>query len=79
MSLYGRTSGMFANDRGSWQVSARRGFLDVLMERVMDEGEQLTPRYTDVFAATNFEISERSSVAARLLFSDDDLRLVADR
>ena len=48
----------------------------MLMDRVMDEGEQLTPRYTDVFAATNFEINERSSVAARLLFSDDDLRLV---
>ena len=68
----------FADDRGSWQVSARRGFLDVLMERVVDDDEQLTPRYTDVFAATNFEISERSSVAARLLMSDDDLRLVAD-
>ena len=76
VSLYGRTSGVYAEDRGSWQVSARRGFLDVLMDRVMDEGEQLTPRYTDVFAATNFEINERSSVAARLLFSDDDLRLV---
>ena len=76
VSLYGRTSGTFARERGSWLVSARRGFLDLLMERVMDDGEQLTPRYTDVFAATNFEISERSSVAARLLLSDDDLRLV---
>jgi len=76
VSLYGRTSGTFAGDRGSWLVSARRGFLDLLMERVMDDGEQLTPRYTDLFAATNFEISERSSVAARLLMSDDDLRLV---
>ena len=44
----------------------------------MDDDEQLTPRYTDVFAATNFEISDRSSVAARLLMSDDDLRLVAE-
>src|SRR6187401_1384664 len=78
VSLYGRTSDTFADDRGSWQVSARRGFLDVLMERVMDDDEQLTPRYTDVFAATNFEISDRSSVAARLLMSDDDLRLIAE-
>ena len=76
VSLYGRTSGTFADDRGSWQVSARRGFLDVLMERVVDDDEQLTPRYTDVFAATNFEISDRSSVSARLLMSDDDLKLV---
>jgi len=76
VSLYGRTSGNYANDRGSWLVSLRRGFLDVLMERVMDDDEQLTPRYTDVFAATTFEIDERNSVSARLLFSDDDLRLV---
>ena len=78
VSLYGRTSGTFADDRGSWQVSARRGFLDVLMERVVDDDEQLTPRYTDVFAATNFEISDRSSVSARLLLSDDDLKMVAE-
>jgi hypothetical protein len=78
VSLYGRTSGTFASDRGSWQVSARRGFLDLLMERVVDDDEQLTPRYTDVFAATNFEINERSSVAARLLVSDDDLRLITE-
>jgi len=76
VSAYGRTSGNYANDRGAWLVSLRRGFLDVLMERVMDEGEQLSPRYTDVFAATTFEFDEHNSVSARLLFSDDDLRLV---
>jgi len=77
VSAYGRTGGNYADDRGSWLVSLRRGFLDVLMERVMEDDERLTPRYTDVFAATTFEIDERNSVSARLLFSDDDLRLIA--
>ena len=77
VSAYGRTGGNYANDRGSWLVSLRRGFLDLLMERVMDDDEQMTPRYTDVFAATTFEIDDRNSVSARLLFSDDDLRLIA--
>jgi hypothetical protein len=77
VSAYGRTGGNYANDRGSWLVSLRRGFLDLLMERVMNDDEQMTPRYTDVFAATTFEIDDRNSVSARLLFSDDDLRLVA--
>jgi len=76
VSLYGRTSGVFANDRGSWLVSLRRGFLDVLMRRVMNDDEQMTPRYSDLFAATTFEISDRSRAAARMLLSDDDLRLV---
>ena len=61
VSAFGRTSGTFAGDRGSWQLSARRGFLDVLMERVVAEDEQLTPRYTDVFGAP----TSRSASAAR--------------
>jgi outer membrane receptor protein involved in Fe transport len=73
VSAYGRTSGTFAGDRGSWLLSARRGFLDVLTERVVPDDEQLTPRYTDVFGAANFELGERSSLAARVLMSDDDL------
>jgi hypothetical protein len=78
VSLYGRTSGTFARDRGSWLASARRGFLDVLTERVVEDDETLTPRYTDVFAAANLDIGDRSSLAARLLMSDDDLKFVTD-
>ena len=78
VSLYGRTSGTFAGDRGSWLISARRGFLDVLTERVMEDNEQLTPRYTDVFGAANYELGERSALAVRLLMSDDDLKFITD-
>jgi len=76
VSAYGRTSGNFAGDRGSWLLSARRGFLDVLTERVVPDDEQLTPRYTDVFGAVTFDVGERSSLAARLLMSDDDLKFI---
>lgn len=78
VSAYARTSGTFAADRGSWLVSARRGFLDVLTERVVADDETLTPRYTDVFGAANFELGERSSLAARVLMSDDDLKFVTE-
>ena len=78
VSAYGRTSGNFAGDRGSWLLSARRGFLDVLTERVVADDEQLTPRYTDVFGAVTFDVGERSSLAARLLMSDDDLQFTTD-
>jgi len=76
VSAYGRSSGTFAAERGSWLISARRGFLDVLTERVVQDDEQLTPRYADVFAAANYALGERSSLAARLLMSDDDLKFV---
>jgi hypothetical protein len=78
VSAYGRTSGTFAADRGSWLVSARRGFLDVLTERLVEEDETLTPRYSDVFGAANYELGERSSLAARVLLSDDDLKFADD-
>ncbi len=76
VSAYGRSSGTFADDRGAWLVSVRRGFLDVITERVVEEDEQLTPRYTDIFASTDFELSARTSLGARVLASDDDLKFV---
>jgi outer membrane cobalamin receptor len=74
VSAYGRTSGNFADDRGWWMGSVRRGFLDVLTAKVVPDDEQLTPRYTDVFLAGGFDFSDRTSLALRYLLSDDDLR-----
>jgi hypothetical protein len=74
VSAYGRTSGNFADDRGWWMGSVRRGFLDVLTEQVVPDDERLTPRYTDVFLAGGFDFSERTSLALRYLLSDDDLK-----
>jgi outer membrane receptor protein involved in Fe transport len=78
VSAFARSSGTFAHEQGSWLVSARRGFLDVLTERVVPDDEQLTPRYTDVFAAANYQFSDRTELQARFLLSDDDLTLVVD-
>jgi outer membrane receptor protein involved in Fe transport len=74
VSAYGRTSGNFSDDRGWWMGSVRRGFLDVLTERVVPDDEQLTPRYTDVFLAGGFDFTEQTSLAVRYLLSDDDLK-----
>ncbi|HTU65691.1 MAG TPA: TonB-dependent receptor [Steroidobacteraceae bacterium] len=78
VSAYGRTSGTFADERGDWVVSARRGFLDVLTERVVEDDEQLTPRYSDAFAAVGYEFSEHTSIDARFLLSDDDLKFITE-
>jgi hypothetical protein len=74
VTAYGHTSGTFGDDRGWWLASARRGFLDAVTERLVERDEQLTPRYTDLFTGVGYDIGERTSVAARLLLSDDDLR-----
>ncbi|HUQ09354.1 MAG TPA: TonB-dependent receptor plug domain-containing protein [Steroidobacteraceae bacterium] len=77
VSAYGRTGGTFAEGRGSWLASARRGYLDVVMERVQSDDEQITPRYTDVFASLFYDFGESSSVSAHVLLGQDDLRLVS--
>lgn len=77
VSAYGRTAGNFADGRGAWLASARRGYLDVIMERVQGDDEQITPRYTDVFASIYFDVDEDTSWAAHLLLGEDDLKLVS--
>lgn len=75
VSAYGRTSGTFADDRGAWLVSARRGYLDVVMKRIQEEDDRISPRYTDVFASMYYDFSDRTTLAVHSLFSEDDLDL----
>ena len=77
VSAYGRTGATFAGGRGAWLASARRGYLDVIMERVQDEGERITPRYTDVFGSLFYDFSDDTTLEAHVLLDDDDLRLVS--
>jgi len=79
VSAYGRTGGTFADDRGSWLVAVRRGYLDVLMEQVQDEGETITPRYADLFASVDYDIGDRTKISGRTLLGTDDLKLVTQR
>jgi outer membrane cobalamin receptor len=79
VSAYGRTGGTFADDRGSWLVAVRRGYLDVLMEQVQDEGETITPRYADLFSSVDYDLGERTKISGRLLLGTDDLKLVTQR
>jgi len=73
VSAFARTSGTFAEDRGSWLLSARRGFLDLLISKVVNAEEYMKPRYADVFAAVDFDFGDDTRLGARLLVSDDDL------
>lgn len=77
VSAYGRTGGVFADGRGAWLTSARRGYLDVVMERVQADDEQITPRYTDVFSSVYYDLGDRTSLSAHVLLGEDDLKLVS--
>ncbi len=64
-----------ASARGSWLVSARRSYLDLLLDRVLDDAS-VAFGFTDVFAKTVYDVSDTHQVQATLLagrsdFSDD--------
>jgi hypothetical protein len=68
-----RSSGALDNG-GSYQVSARRGYLDLIADSVTDEGEELDPRYSDVFAKFAYPVSEKTSGAVHVLLASDNVK-----
>jgi hypothetical protein len=70
------TGGTFADGRGRWLGSLRRGYLDVILGMTEDEegGEQPPdPRYWDGFGMLGFDLSRGHSVALQALVADDTL------
>jgi len=74
VSSFARSSGIFASGRGAYQISGRRGYLDLIADKKEDEGEQLIPRYKDVFARASYTVNDTVDVAAQVLLAGDDVR-----
>jgi hypothetical protein len=68
-----QSQGGFANGRGSWLVSARRGYLDLAL-RLAGNSDSLSPRYSDLLAKATFDLDARNRLSAHLLRADDALR-----
>jgi outer membrane receptor protein involved in Fe transport len=68
--------GLFSGGKGSWLVSARRGYLDFILRAVGDEddeGEPPSPRYWDAFGKIAYAPNPNQSLSLALLLADDDL------
>lgn len=76
VSAFARTSGTFAEERGTYHVSARRGYLDILADTVSEDGEELTPRYGDVFARVSYSLTDSIELEAHVLTASDDVKVV---
>ena len=73
-------SGSFAEDRGRWLGSARRGYLDLIMSFVgEDQGkggdDEWSPRYWDVFTKLDYDLTPSQSGSLKLLRADDSLTI----
>jgi hypothetical protein len=66
------SSGSFDGDRGSWLLSARRGFLEYAFAAA-GENDDINPRYYDVMAKSSYRLGENTKLALHLLHAGDQL------
>ena len=73
------SSGTFADSKGRWLGSARRGYLDVILsladggDEGDDGGQDPKPRYWDAFGKLDYDLSPRQSLSIKAVGSDDSL------
>lgn len=69
--------GTFGRERGSWLVSARRGYIDLVLG-LINKNELPSPRYEDVFAAVQYTLHPRHALSLNLLHAGDRYSFNAD-
>lgn len=65
------TAGNFADYRGNWLLSARRGNLDLIVRP-----EEGTPSYYDVFGELGFEITPSARLSGNFLLAEDRIEII---
>jgi len=70
-------SGAIARGRGRWMLSARRGYLDVIL-RMIGESDSFDPSFHDVFGKIQFELSTNHEVGLHTLVASDNLAFAVD-
>ena len=65
--------GGFAGGRGQWRLSARRGYIDVVLRLfdVLEPDDEVSPRFYDALGLLQYRVSDRHTVAFQLLGADD--------
>lgn len=78
-NLWAGSVGAFADDKGRWTGSLRRGFLDLVLALSTpdedDDDDQPSPRYWDVFGKVAYDLSPSNAVSLQILGSEDTLSL----
>jgi len=65
--------GTFADNRGSWLVSARRGYIEHVI-RLADPDSRIEPIYYDVFGKLQYQLGRGHNLSLDVLHAGDDLR-----
>ncbi len=62
----------FAGDKGSWTVSARRGYYDLLM-KLVGEDDEFSPEFYDLFGKISYQFHKNHSISTQFLMANDKL------
>ncbi len=73
-NIRARSEGSFADDRGQWLLSARRGYLDIMLD-IVGERDLMDPKYFDLFGKLSYELGAHHSITLHGLFARDKLRV----
>jgi hypothetical protein len=71
------SQGGFGGGRGQWMVSARRGYLDLVLDMVdasHTDGNYFVPRYGDLMGKVRYRLGERHDVGFHALYASDRFR-----
>ncbi len=66
----GMAMGPLGNGRGSWLVSGRSGYLDLVFN-LINQNDLPSPRYHDVFAKLQYSLGDRHELVVDLLHAGD--------
>lgn len=73
-SMRAGTEGTFAEGRGRWLASVRRGYPDLAL-KFEDRAEDIFPRYWDAYAKAEFDLAPGHTLSAHALHAADTLRI----
>jgi len=73
-SMRAGTEGTFADGRGRWLASVRRGYPDLAL-KFEDRAEDIFPRYWDAYAKAEFDVAPGHTLSAHALHAADTLRI----
>ncbi|UCD37459.1 MAG: TonB-dependent receptor [Fidelibacterota bacterium] len=71
MNAFFRSSGTFNGTEGAWFLSARRGFLDILLD-IMDAGREIPrPAFYDLHAKLDYQLDRTRQISLHVLHAED--------
>jgi hypothetical protein len=77
MTFTAKSQGGFAGGRGTWLVSARRGFLDIVL-RLLRATEEIKPTYYDLFSKAQYQLGPKHMISVHGLYAGDSFFMLED-